>query len=603
MSTVSPKADTVEVKSRLPILSPGLIYRRLLGYSMRYWPIALLAVFGMVLEAAAAGAFTWLMKPMIDGTFVERDLSVMRWLPLTIVLIFVVRGIAVYTSETGMARVGRNVVRTLREQLFSHYLRLPSSYFDREGTARAVARLFYDAEQVYQASSDAIKTLITDSLTIAFLFGVMLLRSTSLTLTMLFTVPAITAIVWVVSRRYRRISGKVQSAVGEATELAEQALSAQDVVKIFGAQQFEAERYKQVSERNLKLQLKMTATTALSTSTVQLLAAFGLSFIVYKATLVAQHDQLTAGAFMSLIGAMMAMLPSLKKITTVQSNVQKGIAAASSLFSVLDHPIEKDAGAVPIERARGEIEFRNVSVHYSSEKSAAVEHINFVCRPGTVTALVGRSGSGKSTLVRLVSRLYEPSSGEVLLDDRPLSNYSLTDLRRQVAVVTQDIALFNDTIACNIAYGVLSEATEDQIRAAAQAANALEFIDRLPLGLASPVGEGGALLSGGQRQRIAIARAILKNAPILILDEATSALDTESERLIQDALALIMRDRTTLVIAHRLSTVELADQVIVLDHGRIVERGTHTELLRKNGQYSILYKMQFRENNPIAVSA
>jgi len=599
VSISPPHAHEIIVKTRVSTPSAGKTYRRLLSYSSHYWPTALLALLGMLLEAAAAGAFTWLMKPMIDGTFVERDQSIMHWLPLAIILIFIIRGIAVYTSEIGMARIGRNVVRTLREQVFSHYLRLPSRYFDQESTARALSRLSYDAEQVYQASSDAIKTLITDSLTIICLLGVMLLRSTSLTLTMLFTVPAITLIVALVSRRYRRISTKVQSAIGEVGELAEQALRAQDIVKIFGAENFEVERYRHASEKNRKLQLKMTATTALSTSTVQLLAAFGLAFIVYKATMVAQHDQLTAGAFMSLIGAMMAMLPSLKKITTVQGNIQKGVAAAQSLFGVLDQPVEKNHGQILLERAKGEIEFRNVTVRYSEQKSSAVENINLVCKAGTVTALVGRSGSGKSTLVRLLGRLYEPSSGQVLLDGRPLTDYSLADLRRQIAVVTQDIALFNDTIAHNIAYGALSGATEEQIRAAAQAANAIEFIDRLPLGFDSPVGEGGALLSGGQRQRIAIARAILKNTPILILDEATSALDAESERLIQDALSRIMQNRTTLVIAHRLSTIEHADQVIVLDHGRMVEQGTHAELLEKNGKYAFLYKMQFRENSHI----
>ncbi len=586
-----------------PAFSAGAIYRRLLGYTVRHWPVALIAITGMVLEAAAAGAFTWLMKPMIDGTFVDRDPVVMRWLPVAIVVLFIVRGFAVYCADTGMARIGRSVVRELREQVFSRYLRLPSAYFDREGVTRALSRLSYDAEQVYQASSDAIKTLVTDTLTIVVLIIVMLLRSVPLTLTMLVTGPAIAVIVWMVSRRYRRISGKVQNAVGEATELAGQALHAQAMVKVYGAQEFEEQRYRKINERNLKLQLKITATSALSTAIVQLLAAFGLAFIVYKATLIAQRDQITAGAFMSLIGAMMAMLPSLKKITTVQASVQRGIAAASSLFGVLDVPTEIDTGTLALNRTQGEIEFRKVGFRYTDDKEPAVTDVSFTCRPGTVTALVGRSGSGKSTLVRMVSRLYEPTLGEVLLDGRLLRDYRLSDLRRQIAVVSQDVALLNDSIACNIAYGALDRADVADIRHAAQSANALEFIERLPQGLDSLVGEDGVLLSGGQRQRIAIARAILKDAPILILDEATSALDSESERLIQEALARTMRNRTTLVIAHRLSTVEHADQVIVLDQGRIVERGTHAELLAKKGHYAALYNMQFRDNSETIASA
>jgi ATP-binding cassette, subfamily B, bacterial MsbA len=376
---------------------------------------------------------------------------------------------------------------------------------------------------------------------------------------------------------------------------AEQAIAGQAVVKVFGGREREQARFGEIAARNLALHQKVEATKALSSSLVQLLAAIALAVIVYVAGREAVKENLSAGMFMALISAMMAMLPSLKRITNVQSMVQKGVAAAGGLFAVLDSDDEHDDGTRTIDRARGEIELRDVTVRYAVDKSPALEHVSLVLKPGTVTAIVGRSGSGKSTLARLLPRLYEPTSGEVLLDGIPLRELKLTDLRRQVALVGQHVLLFDDTIANNIAYGALAGASEEQIVAAARAANALEFIERMPQGLHTRIGDAGALLSGGQRQRLAIARAILKDAPILILDEATSSLDTESERLIQDALERVMRRCTTLVIAHRLSTVEHADQVVVLDRGHVVEQGTHAELLARNGQYAHLHRLQFRD--------
>jgi subfamily B ATP-binding cassette protein MsbA len=376
---------------------------------------------------------------------------------------------------------------------------------------------------------------------------------------------------------------------------AEQAVAGQAVVKVFGGREREQSRFGEIAARNLALHQKVEATKALSSSLVQLLAAIALAVIVYVAGREAVRENLSAGMFMALISAMMAMLPSLKRITNVQSMVQKGVAAAGGLFAVLDADDEHDEGTRGVERARGELELRDVTVRYAVDKSPALEHVSLVLKPGTVTAIVGRSGSGKSTLVRLLPRLYEPTSGEVLLDGVPLRELKLADLRRQIAMVGQNVLLFDDTIANNIAYGALAGASEEQIVAAARAANALEFIERMPQGLHTRIGDAGALLSGGQRQRLAIARAILKDAPILILDEATSSLDTESERLIQDALERVMRRCTTLVIAHRLSTVEHADQVVVLDRGHVVEQGTHAELLARNGQYAHLHRLQFRD--------
>ena len=591
----APIADNRPVNPETVQLPAGAIYRRLLRYALPAWPIALVAAFGMLLEAAAAGAFTWLMQPMIDGTFVERDPSVIAWLPFAIVAIFVVRGIATFVSDVGMSRVGRGVVRDLRDEVLAKYLRLPSSYFDREPAATLVARLSYHTEQVSQSVTEAVKVIVTDSLTLVALLVVMLMQSVKLTATMFVVGPAIALIVTLVARRYRRISQRIQASVSDMSHAAEQAIAAHDTVKAYAGQPYETERFAGIARRNLKLHLKVESTKALASSLVQLLAAVALAIIVWVAGKEAVQDRLTAGMFMALITAMMAMLPSLKRLTNVQTMIQRGVAAGSTLFATLDAPEERDTGTIPIARAKGRIEFRDVVVRYRDDKAPALAGVSFVAEPGTVTAIVGRSGSGKSTLVQLLPRFYEPASGEVLLDGARLDAYRLADLRRQIAIVGQRVMLFDDTVARNIAYGARAGASLDEIREAARAANALEFIERLPQGFDTPIGDKGGLLSGGQRQRLAIARAILKDAPILILDEATSSLDPESERLVADALDRVMHRCTTLVIAHRLATVEHADRVLVMERGRIVEQGRHDALIALDGHYAYLHRMQLRE--------
>ncbi|HEY9256082.1 MAG TPA: lipid A export permease/ATP-binding protein MsbA [Stenotrophomonas sp.] len=569
------------------------IYRRLLGYTRNYSGWLVGALLGMAVESVAGYFFMLLMKPLINQGIVNPEPRMAVLLPLAILGLFVMRSLATFANDYCMARTGRSVVRDLREQVLAKYLRLPSSHFDSEATPVMVSRLNFDTEQVTQASADALKTMVADTLTVILMLVAMLQMSVKVTLAMLLVVPLIGVIVSYVGKRYRRISRGIQDGMGQMAQAAEQSLGAQQEVKIHGTQELEIGRFQSLANRMLRLNMKVETTRATASATVQFLAALALAVIVWVATRESLAGRLNAGEFMTLMSSMMAIIPSLRRLTSVQSSISRGVAAAERLFGILDLPTEPDTGKREVGRVRGELSFEHVMLRYRQDDGLALDDISFVAKPGTVTAIVGRSGSGKTSLVRLVPRFYETTGGCIRLDGVPLDDYRLEDLRRQIALVGQKVMLFDDTIAANIAYG--TEASEGQIRAAAEAANAWEFIERLPQQLQTPIGENGALLSGGQRQRLAIARAILRDAPILILDEATAALDNESERLVQDALHRLMPDRTTLVIAHRLSTIEHADQVLVMDHGRIVERGTHAQLLAQGGLYAHLHGMQFRE--------
>ena len=574
---------------------PWPTYKRLLGYARPYRSLLLLATLGMIIEALASGGFTALMKPIVDDTFIAKNTGVSLLLPMQIVGLMLVRGVAGLVTDYAMARSGRSVARDLRMLLLGKYFRLPGSRFDAEPVASMLTRLGADTEQVAQAAVDALKVMVSQGLQVIVMLGVMLWHSWQVTIAILLLGPVLAWMMDKVGRRYRSINHRIQEGAARMLLSADQALHGQQEVKVYGAQQSELGRYGTQVERNLKLALKVEVTRASSSLLVQLMGAVGLATLLIVAGREAMQGRLTAGDFMVLMTSMIAIIPALKQLTNVQGMLQRGVSSAQRLFDVLDAEDERDTGTRPLARAQGLVEFRNVSARYPGQVQPALVDVSFTARPGTVTAIVGRSGSGKTTLAKLLPRFYEPEAGQILLDGHAVDDYRLADLRRQIALVSQRVMLFDASVADNVAYGELHDADAQRLERAVRGANAMEFVERMSEGLATPIGENGGRLSGGQRQRLAIARAMLKDAPILILDEATAALDTESERLVQDALDHLMPDRTTLVIAHRLSTIEHADQVLVLDHGRLVEQGSHAELIARGGLYAHLHRLQFRE--------
>ena len=571
----------------------SVTYRRLRQYARPYWGLIAIGMLAMLLEAAASGATLWLLGPIVDDIFVEHDFS--YWLPAGLVLLLLARGLFGLVSDYTIARAGRHVARDLRMQLMGKYLSLPGARFDAEPVPSMLTRLGADSEQVAQASVDALKVMVSNTLGIIATLMVMFWTSWRVSLVLLLLAPLMAWMMSKVGKRYRRLNQSIQEASADMLQTADQALHAQQEVKAYGAQPAEMARYGIQTLHNVRLALKIEVTRGTLSMCVQVLGAIGMAVMLVAAGFEAAQGRLTAGGFTKLMTAMVSLVPSLRQLTNVQSMLQRGINSADRLFSVLDAPSERDEGRLPLMRARGLVEFRNVDARYEGQDAPALHGISFAARPGTVTAIVGRSGSGKSTLIKLIPRFYEPEGGQVLLDGHPLADYALADLRRQIAIVGQQVMLFDGSVAANVAYGELQGATPDRIDTAVRDANAQEFVSKLPQGVHTAVGARGGKLSGGQRQRLAIARAMLKDAPILILDEATAALDNESERLVQDALAHLIPDRTTLVIAHRLSTIEHADQVLVLDAGRLVEQGTHAELLARGGLYAHLHAMQFRD--------
>ena len=565
-------------------------------YVFAYKGIFLLALAGMAIAAATETGFAALMKPLLDGTFVEKDPDVIRIIPFALLGIAVMRGIAGFAASFGMSWVARNVIRDLRGQMFQQMLRKPISYFDSIAAGKLISKLIYDVEQVASASTQVVTVLVRDVLTMIGLLGWMLYLSAPLVLVFAVIGPIVVLTVRFAGKRFRLLSRRVQASMGDVSSAANEAVQGKRVIKIFRGEEYENRHFQSVNEYNRRQNLKHDATKIINVSVVEFLVAVAISVIVYITTLPGMLEDITAGTFMSFIAAMSLLVQPVKRLTTVNAALQKGVVASQSIFALLDAEPEKDTGTSRLGRVRGEVAFRNVFFAYQSSQGPVLKDISFRTAEGEMVALVGRSGSGKSTLVSLLPRFYDPDSGTILVDGHDIHDCTLASVRDQIALVSQDVTLFNDTIARNIAYSRMGEVSEEEIIAAAEAAHAMEFIQQLPQGLETEVGENGALLSGGQRQRIAIARAFLKDAPILILDEATSALDSETEQHIQVALDRLMQSRTTLVIAHRLSTIERANTIIVMDAGAIVEKGSHSELLARGGHYARLYQMQFKES-------
>jgi len=564
------------------------IYRRLLSYVGQHRGKMFLAILAMVVYAATATGFAALMKPMLDGSFVERDQKAIAWVPVLIVIVFLLRGLSGFVSIYLMSTIGWTVVKKIRRQVFEKYLSMPTASFDTTSSGEMISRVTYNVRNIAVVATDCLTVLVRDSLTIVGLLGLMIYHSWKLSLGFLILGPVVALIIHYASKRFRRLNRGIQKSMGDVATVIEEAVEGQRLVKIFGAHKQERERFEEVNERNRSLTLKEVITLAASSPIIQSLVAIALAIIVFLGSSGFIVGEVSVGVFMSFITAMMMLFAPLKALTNVNSRIQAGIAAGESVFAVLDADSEQDTGTTQLAAKEVSVKFDAVDFSYA-ENQPVLKDISFEVKAGEVVALVGGSGSGKSTIANLLPRLYNINSGSIRINGVDIRDYTLASLRCHISYVGQEVILFNDSAQSNIAYGEMSGVEEAKIVKACELAHADGFIRKLVNGYQTVLGENGVMLSGGQRQRLAIARAILKDAPLLILDEATSALDTESERKVQQGLTELMKNRTTLVIAHRLSTIENADRIIVLDNGAIVETGTHDELLRENGYYSFLH--------------
>jgi len=566
----------------------------------RLWPMItpfkaglIAAAMALVANAASDTFMLSLLKPLLDDGFGKADRSILLWMPLVVIGLMIVRGVSGYISSYCISWVSGKVVMHMRRRLFGHMMRMPVAFFDQQSTGTLLSRITYDSEQVASSSSSALVTVVREGASIIGLFIMMFYYSWQLSVILLVIAPIVSVVIRVVSKCFRNISKSMQNTMGQVTTSAEQMLKGHKEVLIFGGQKVETQRFDKVSNRMRQQGMRMVSASSISDPIIQLIASLALAFVLYAASFPSVMETLSAGTITVVFSSMIALMRPLKSLTNVNSQFQRGMAACQTLFSILDMEQEKDEGKLEVKRAKGDVEFKNVTFTYPGRDIPALREISFSLPEGKTVALVGRSGSGKSTIANLLTRFYDIQEGQILMDGHDLREYTLSSLRDQVALVSQNVHLFNDTIANNIAYARTDIYSREEIEKAATMAYAMDFISKMDQGLDTVIGENGVLLSGGQRQRIAIARALLRDSPILILDEATSALDTESERAIQAALDELQKNRTSLVIAHRLSTIEKADEILVIEDGRIVERGSHAVLLEERGVYSQLYRMQF----------
>ncbi len=571
------------------------VYRRLISYSLYYWHYLAIAIVGMVISAITQPLFAWILGPLLDKAILHHDPEVIAWLPLGILAIFLLRGVAMFLSSYYMGLVGRIITKKLRNEVFTHMLYMPIRFFEKRTSGSLLAYINYYTEQIANTSVRGLTTLVQDSVTVIGLLALMFYQNWLLALSILIIFPIIGLIINFVSKRLRHLSHNEQDSVGDITHIASEMIHGYKTIRIFNGNDYESKRFDHANEKNMAFQMKRLITELLSTPIIQFIVAVALAMMIYIATLPETLETLSPGSFMSFIMSMIMLLPPIKSLTQLNAQLQGAIAAGESIFELLDSPTETDTGTKKIDNCQGQVSFTHVSFSYQGTNRQALNDINFVVQPKETIAIVGKSGSGKTTLVNLLPRFYDIQEGEITIDNICISDIQLYNLRKNIAYVGQDIVLFNDSIRNNIAYGDMKKLPLEKIKKAAHAAHALEFIEKLPDGFDTVIGDNGVLLSGGQKQRLSIARAILSPAPILILDEATSALDTESERHIQVALDELLKSRTTFVIAHRLSTIENADRIFVMEEGEIIEQGNHHDLLKLGGKYASLHKMQFNE--------